>query len=375
LGAERPGAEHSRIPLVDLVTQTRTLRAELDEAVRRVLDSGRFVLGAELQSFETEFAAEMGAAQAVGVNSGTDALVLALKAAGVGPGDEVVTVANTFTATAMAIRLLGARCVLVDCDETALIDIAALAKAVSQRTRAIIPVHLYGQPVDIDSVLEIANGCGAAVIQDACQAHGATYAGRPLGGLGTAACYSFYPSKNLGAAGDGGAVVTNDGSIADRLRLLRDFGGRENSAHELVGTNSRLDELQAAILRVKLAHLGQWNDARRRIAARYITLLDGSAAEPVVHGPGADHVWHLFVVRVPDRSRVRSTLARAGIETGIHYPVPVHLQSAHADLGYRHGAFPVTERLAGQILSLPMYAELPEVAVERVCEALLSAIN
>jgi dTDP-4-amino-4,6-dideoxygalactose transaminase len=361
--------------LVDLVTQTRTLRAELDEAVRRVLDSGRFVLGAELQSFETEFAAEMGAAQAVGVNSGTDALVLALKAAGVGPGDEVVTVANTFTATAMAIRLLGARCVLVDCDETALIDVAALAKAVSRRTRAIIPVHLYGQPVDIDSVLEIANGCGAAVIQDACQAHGATYAGRPLGGLGTAACYSFYPSKNLGAAGDGGAVVTNDGSIADRLRLLRDFGGRENSAHELVGTNSRLDELQAAILRVKLAHLGQWNDARRRIAARYITLLDGSAAEPVVHGPGADHVWHLFVVRVPDRSRVRSTLARAGIETGIHYPVPVHLQSAHADLGYRHGAFPVTERLAGQILSLPMYAELPEVAVERVCEALLSAIN
>lgn len=364
-----------RIPFVDVSAQTRALRADLDDAIKRVLDSGRYILGPELHAFETEFASEMGGAHGVGVNSGTDALVLALKAAGVGPGDEVVTVANTFTATAMAIRLIGARCVLVDCDDTALMDVAALNKAVSSRTRAIVPVHLYGQPCDMDAVLEIADRFGAVVVQDACQAHGATHTERPLGAFGAAACYSFYPSKNLGAMGDGGVVVTNDEAIANRLRSIRDFGGRQNASHELLGTNSRLDELQAAVLRVKLAHLTRWNDARRRIAARYLSLLDDSGAEPIVRRSDADHVWHLFVVCVPNRPHVRSALAREGIDTGIHYPVPVHLQPAHADLGYGPGTFPVAEGLAERILSLPMYPELPDPAVDRVCDALRSALE
>lgn len=361
-----------RVPFVDLVAQQRALAPELEPVLGALLDQADWIGGRELGAFERELAELCEADHAVGTDSGLAALELILRAAGVGPGDEVVTTANTFIATVLAISHAGAVPVLVDVDpETATIDPDAFEAAVGPRTRAVIAVHLYGHPADMDAVRRIADRHGLLVVEDACQAHGARYRGRRVGSLGDAAAFSFYPSKNLGAFGDGGAVVTSDGRLADAIRTLRDYGQRRKHEHVVKGFNHRLDTLHAAVLRVKLRHLDRWNAARREHAATYTALLgDGGVTTP---RPAADvePVWHLYVIESADRDRLREALGARGIQTGIHYPVPVHLQGAYADLGLGPGAFPVTERLAGRILSLPMYPELERAAIERVAGAVL----
>jgi dTDP-4-amino-4,6-dideoxygalactose transaminase len=310
------------------------------------------------------------------VDSGTSALELAVRACGIGPGDEVITVANTFIATAFAISHAGATPVLVDAEpETCNIDPSAIESAITPRTKAIMPVHLYGQPAEMESIIAIAQAHGLAVIEDACQAHGARIGERRAGSFGDLAAFSFYPGKNLGAQGDGGMVVTNDDHLSQRLRSLRNYGApTDKYRSEEIGYNRRLDTIQAAMLRVKLPHLDSWNEARRWHAARYHEALSGLDVVRPVARPGVEHVWHLYVVRVEERDEVRSRLAAAGIETGIHYPVPVHLQPAFAHLGYAPGSFPVTEHYADRILSLPMYPELPGEAITRVAQALGEAI-
>jgi dTDP-4-amino-4,6-dideoxygalactose transaminase len=313
---------------------------------------------------------------AVGVHSGTSALELLLRAYGIGAGDEVITAANTFIATAFAISHCGATPVLVDADpDTHTVDPSQMAAAVTARTRALIPVHLYGQPADMRAIAAIADEHGLLVIEDACQAHGARYDGARAGSLGDAAVFSFYPSKNLGAHGDGGIAVTDDAAVAERVRLLRNYGCVTKYRSEVVGYNRRLDTLQAAMLRVKLPLLDAWNDARRTHAARYDEVLEGLPVTLPVTREDVEHVWHLYVVRVSDRDRVRERLDASGIDTQIHYPVPIHLQPAYRALGYRPGDFPVAERNAGEMISLPMYPELPAEAPERVAEALLDALQ
>jgi len=353
----------------DLRPQYAALRAELDEAVGRVLQRGWFILGPELEAFEAEFAAYCGARHAVGVGSGTDALHLALRACGVGPGDEVVTVAFTAVPTVNAISLAGARPVFVDVDPTTrTMDPARVEAALTPRTRALLPVHLYGHAADMAPLRELAERRGLWLIEDAAQAHGTRYRGQRTGTLGHLAAFSFYPTKNLGAYGDAGAVVTDDEVLARRLRLLRNYGQTDRYHHQLEGVNSRLDELQAAILRVKLRHLDAWNTARRERAARYTAALAGLATPR--EAPWTYHTYHLYVVEVPARARVQQALAAAGIGTLVHYPVPVHLQPAYAHLGVPRGALPVSERLADTVLSLPLYPELPLAEVDRVAAAL-----
>ena len=358
------------VPLVDLRAQYGSLREEVLAAVSGVLESGRFVLGPEVEAFEREFAAHCGAAEAVGTSSGTSALHVALLAAGVGPGDEVITVPFTFVATAAAIGYTGAKPVFVDIDPEAFtMDPALIEAAITPRTRAIVPVHLYGQPADLGPILQVARARGLRVIEDACQAHGAEYGCRRVGALGDAGCFSFYPGKNLGACGEGGAVVTNDPELARTMRSLRSWGEERRYHHQVKGFNYRLEELQAAILRVKLRHLEDWTEARRGHARRYDELLAEVVATPR-EMPYARHVYHVYAIRTPERERVREALAAGGIQTGIHYPVPVHLQPAWAELGHRRGDFPVSERAADEVLSLPMYAELPEAVPARVAEML-----
>jgi len=366
----------SRIPFVDLAAQRRALAPALSEACLDSLDRGDYILGRDVLEFEREWAEWTGVRHAIGVDSGTSALELALRAHGIGEGDEVITVANTFVATAFAIYHAGARVVLVDADPvTYLMDPALIEAAITPRTRAIMPVHLYGQPADMDAINAIARGHGLKVIEDACQAHGARAGSFRTGALGDAAAFSFYPGKNLGAQGDGGMLVTDDDEVAERARLLRNYGQRVKYTSEIVGYNRRLDTLQAAMLRVKLPHLDGWNAARREHAARYAeALADLPLVRPVTR-EGVEHVWHLYVVRVPDRDTVRERLAAEGIETGIHYPVPVHLQPACADLDYLPGSFPVTEAAAAQIVSLPIYPELPEDAPRRVADALAACLD
>ena len=361
-----------RVPFVDLRAQYATIRAEIDAAVRAVLEHGSFVLGEDVAEFERTFAAFCGVREAVGVGNGTDALVLALTALGVRTGDEVITAANTFVATAEAIVHAGALPVLVDAvPGTYTIDPARVEQAITPRTRAIIPVHLYGQAAEMDPLLAIARRHGLVVVEDASQAHGATYRGRVVGGLGDAACFSFYPSKNLGAYGDAGAVVTSDADIALRVRTLRDHGGMAHYQHEVVGYNSRMDALQAAVLTVKLRHLEEWNHRRREHARLYSRLLaEVPAVEtPVIRGDGA-HVFHLYVVALTagNRDALRIHLSNRGVQTGIHYPAPVHLTGAFRSLGHASGAFPVAEQASRQILSLPMYPELQPDAVAHVVE-------
>lgn len=366
----------TQVPFVDLSAQYRSLEDELHEAMTRVLRRTDFILGADVARFEEDFAAFCGVEHAVGVDSGTSALELALRAYDVGPGDEVITAANTFIATALAISYTGATPVLVDADpRTYTVDVAALEAAVTPRTKAIIPVHLYGHPADMDPILDLARRRGLVVIEDACQAHGARYKGRPVGSLGDAAAFSFYPAKNLGAFGDAGIVVTNDAKTADALRSLRNYGSTEKYHHERRGYNRRLDTLQAAVLRVKLPHLTAWSAARREHARLYGELLRNS---PVVLPEESDEVlpvYHLYVVRVEDRERVRAHLNALGVATGVHYPVPIHLQPAYRDLGYAKGDFPVTERYAEEILSLPMYPELTPALVARVAGVLEEALG
>lgn len=355
------------IPLVDLRSPYRRLQAEIDAAMARVLSSGWYILGPEVRSFEAEFAAYLGVGEVVGVASGTDAVLLALRALGLGPGDEVITVAHTAVATVAAIELSGATPRLVDIDpNTCTLDPAQLAPAITPRTRAVIPVHLYGAPADMAAILSVARAHDLLVIEDCAQAHGARYRGHMVGTLGDVATFSFYPTKNLGALGDGGAVATSRPEIGERLRLLRQYGWRERYISDLPGYNSRLDELQAAILRVRLRHLDADNEARRRLAARYdAALADLPIGLPVV-GPDDWAVYHLYVIRDAGRDTLATQLSASGIGTGIHYPVPIHLQPAYAHLGYGSGSLPVTEAVARQVLSLPIYPDLPATAVDTV---------
>lgn len=364
-----------KVPFVDLGAQYRTLATEVQKAIAGVLERGDFILGSEVGQFEAAFAAFCDTRFAVGVDSGTSALELALRAYSIGEGDEVITAANTFIATAFAISYTGARPVLVDIDSrTYNIDVAQIEAAITDRTRAIIPVHLYGQPADMDPILEIARRHRLIVIEDACQAHGARYRGQRAGSLGHAAAFSFYPTKNLGAYGDGGMVVTNDEDIARTLRMLRDYGQEQKYHHLLRGHNRRLDTLQAAVLRAKLSYIESWQAGRRQHAQRYTALLASGHNNELIKVPteieGAESVYHLYVVRVPQRDRVRRALQERDIGTGIHYPIPIHLQPTYKQLGYRLGSFPVTEACAEQILSLPMYAELTADAIDYVAVTL-----
>ena len=359
------------IPLIDLSAQHRALERPIREAVGRILENANFILGEEVEAFEREFATFIGVKHAAGVGSGMDSLVLSLRALGIGKGDEVILPANTFIATAMAVAAAGARPVLADVDpERYTIDSARAAAAVTKKTRAIIPVHLYGQAADMAPIRDLAAAKGLAVLEDACQAHGALIDGGRCGSFSDAGCFSFYPTKNLGALGDGGMVVTDRDDLAEEIRRLRSFGERRRNEYTVKGINSRLDAIQAAVLRVKLRHLQKWNEARRRHAAHYAQALGGLPVTPPREAPGSTHVYHLYVIRAPRRDELMRHLEGVGVSSGVHYPIPVHLQEAFADLGYAAGAFPVAERLAGEILSLPLYPEMADSDVDRVCEAI-----
>jgi dTDP-4-amino-4,6-dideoxygalactose transaminase len=362
------------IPFLDLQAQSRALAPELEAAASRVLRSGQFILGPEVEAFEAAFADRCGTRFCVAVSSGTSALHLALLAAEIDPGDEVIAPAMTFVATVAAILYAGARPVLVDIDPHArTIDPEAVARVVGPRTKAILPVHLHGQMADMEPLVAVARAHGLTVIEDAAQAHGAAYRGRRAGSVGQLGCFSFYPGKNLGACGEGGAVVTDDAGLAATLRCLRDWGQTERYVHTLQGFNYRMDALQAALLNVKLPHLDAWTEARRAHAARYDRLLAGSGLGLPSPLPDRRHVHHVYAVQALDRDRVRERLARAGIATGVHYPRPVHLQPAYADLGYGRGDFPHAERFAAETLSLPMYPELSDAQIARVVDELRAA--
>jgi dTDP-4-amino-4,6-dideoxygalactose transaminase len=359
------------IPFLDLRAQHHTIGAELPNAVLRVLESGQFVLGENLGAFEKEFADYCGARQAVSVNSGTSALQLALLATGIEPGDEVVTVAMTFVATVAAILYIGAIPKLVDIDPvTWTMDPAEFEAAITPRTKAVIPVHLHGRVADMGPILRIASSRGIRVIEDAAQAHGAEYKGRRTGVLGDIGCFSFYPGKNLGACGEGGAVVTDRADLAERVRMLRDWGQSEKYLHVARGFNYRMDEIQAAILIVKLRHLETWTEARRQVALAYDAQLAWAGIQRPVRPEGREHVYHVYAIRVRHRDALRKKLAAKGIQTGIHYPTPVHLQPAYSDLGYGPGSFPVAESFSAETLSLPIYPEITREQVDRICRTL-----
>jgi dTDP-4-amino-4,6-dideoxygalactose transaminase len=363
------GSSPARVLFNDLRPQYAAIQAEVDAAIRGVLERGWFVLGPEVEAFEAEFAAYCGARHAVGVGSGTEALHLALWACELGPGDEVITVAHTAVPTINAISLTGARPIFVDVDSaTRTMDPAAAAAAITPRTRALLPVHLYGHTADMEPLRALARTHGLRLIEDAAQAHGAEYRGTRAGRLGDLAAFSFYPTKNLGAYGDGGMVVTDDPALAERLRLLRNYGQTDRYHHQIEGMNSRLDELQAAVLRVKLRHLDDWTAARRERAARYAERL--RAVAPPAEATWARHVYHLYVVCVPRRESVQAALAAAGIGTLVHYPIAAHLQPAYAHLAVARGSLRITERLADEVLSLPLYPELPLEQVDLVADTL-----
>lgn len=357
-----------KVRFLDVGAAYDELREDTDAAIARVLRGGQFILGPEVDALEREFAAYVGSAHCVTVGNGLDALRLALVGLGVGPGDEVLVPSNTYIATWLAVSQCGATPVPVEPDPlTHNITAAGVEAALTPRSRAIIPVHLYGQPCDMDSVLAVARARGLRVVEDAAQAHGASFRGRRIGSHGDAVCWSFYPGKNLGALGDGGAVTTNDAALAERLRLLRNYGSREKYVNEVQGFNSRLDPLQAAVLRARLPHLDEWNARRRAFAERYrASLADSDVGLPVA-SPDTVPSWHLFVIRCADRDGLRARLAAAGVETLIHYPIPPHMQRAYAALGYGAGDFPVAERLACEVLSLPMGPHMSESQVDFVC--------
>ena len=368
------------VPLLDLRLQYAPIRDDILAALARVCDGQRFIMGPEVEGLERELAAMLEVKHAIGVSSGTDALLVAMMALGVGEGDEVVTSTYSFFATAGCVWRLGARPVLVDIDPvTYNVDPALVASAITPRTRAIIPVHLYGLSADMDPVLDVARRAGVAVIEDAAQAIGARYKGRPVGGIGTFGCFSFFPSKNLGAFGDGGLVTTNDDDLAHRIRLLRNHGAEPKYYHKVVGGNFRLDALQAAVLRVKAPHLAAWTEARRRNAGRYRVLLAGAAASGAIglplEPPDRYHSYNQYVIRVNERDALRSHLESAGVGTEIYYPVPFHLQPCFSDLGYRRGDFPTAEEAAGTSVALPVYGELTAVQQEAVVAAVAEFVN
>jgi dTDP-4-amino-4,6-dideoxygalactose transaminase len=356
-----------KVKFVDLHAMHAPLMDEFRQVLERVLENSSFVLGAEVSRFEEAFAKYLGAGHCIAVTNGTVALELALLGMGVGPGDEVITVPNTFIATAEAVSAVGARPVFVDVDPVSYnMDPALVERAITPRTCVLLPVHLYGQPADMDPLLEIAARRGLKVLEDACQAHGAEYKGRRAGTMGIAGCFSFYPGKNLGALGEGGAVVTSDPELAARMRMLRDHGSLRKYEHGIPGYNFRLEGLQGGFLAVKLPRLDNWNDRRRLAAEYYDQLLAGNGVITPVEMPYANHVYHLYVIQADDRERLRRDLNAAGVETGLHYPGPLHLQEAYKSLGYRQGDFPVCERLADRILSLPMFPDISRQQVEYV---------
>lgn len=359
------------IPFVDLKAQYRSIAPAVNAAIADVLENSDFILGHAVDEFEAEFAAYCESAYAVGVDSGFSALELLLRAYGIGEGDEVITAANTFVATTFAISTCGATPVLVDAHPTTYnLDPTKLEAAITPRTKAIMPVHLYGQPADMDPIMAIAQTFGLKVIEDAAQGHGGRYKGRIVGSLGDAAAFSFYPGKNLGAYGDGGACVTNDAAVADRLRLLRNLGQRTKYNHEIKGFNRRLDTMQAAILRVKLSHLEEWNQERRRAAAEFTRLLNNLPVVTPACPADVEAVYHLYVIQTDHREALQAHLTAAGIATGMHYPKPIHLQQAYGELGYQLGDFPVAEALAEKILSLPIFPELTNDAVAYITETI-----
>ena len=356
------------VNFVDLKKQYHSIKEEIDSAVLNVLESTQFVLGKEVAAFEEEFAAYSQVENGVAVNSGTSALHLAFLALGIGEGDEVITVPNTFIATVAAIRYAGAKPIFVEMDPVSYtMDPTKIEAAITHRTKAICPVHLFGQMADMDPIMEIARKHNLYVVEDAAQAHGAEYKGRRAGSIGDIGCFSFYPGKNLGAYGEGGLVAMNDAAIAKTIRMLRDWGAEKKYYHDLKGFNYRMAGMQGAILRVKLRHLEAWTKARRDHAAYYNQLLAGGEVQTPVEMDYARHVYHLYVIRSAYRDQLQQALQEKGIYTGIHYPIPVHVQKAHADLGLKHGDFPLTEQAAAEILSLPMFAELTDQEVELVC--------
>ena len=364
-----------KVPYLDLKAQYQSIKPEIDAAIARVLESCQFVLGPEVAAFEQDFAAYCGTTECIALNSGTSALHLALLAAGVGPGDEVVTVPFTFVASVAAVTYTGARPVLMDIDPRSFtMDPAAVQAAITPRTKAILPVHLYGQSADMDPIMEVARRHRLVVIEDAAQAHGAKYKGRPVGSIGDMGCSSFYPGKNLGAYGEGGAVTTSNAEYARTIRMLRDWGQDRKYHHQLRGFNYRMEGFQGAILRVKLRHLERWTEARRKVVNLYNELLADSGVETPAEMPWGRHVYHVYTLRADDRDGLQASLLAEGIQTGIHYPVPVHLQPAYADLGYGRGAFPHAEAAAEQVLSLPLYPELSAQSVAEVAGAVKKAI-
>jgi len=355
------------IPFADLKAQYHSIKEEVDTAIAKVLESSQFILGDEVSAFEEEFAAYCQARYAIGVNSGTSALHLALLAAGIGPGDEVVTVPFTFVATVAAICYTGARPVFVDIEPCSFnMNVDQIESAITPKTKAILPVHLFGQPADMDPIMEIARRYKLKVIEDAAQAHGAEYKGKRVGGIADLGCFSFYPGKNLGAYGEGGMVVTNDPEYCRTIRLLRDWGSENRYQHILRGFNYRLEGMQGAILRVKLRHLEAWNEARRAHAAQYKALLAGGSVRSPMEMPYARHVYHVYAVRSSKRDHLQKSLQIKGIQSGIHYPIPVHLQKAYQDLGYQKGDFPQAEEISKEVLSLPIFAELTEAQISAI---------
>jgi dTDP-4-amino-4,6-dideoxygalactose transaminase len=357
------------IPFVDLKAQYQSIKEEVDAAIKRVLDNTSFILGREVEAFEAAFAEYVGARFCVGVSNGTAAIQLAVTACGIGAGDEVIVPANTFFASAEAVSTAGATPVFVDAAPVSYtIDTGRIEAAITSRTRAIMPVHLYGQAADLDPIFEIAARHNLVVIEDAAQAHGSEYKGKRVGALGKAGCFSFYPGKNLGAYGEGGAVVTNDEAVARQLRLLRDHGSERKYHHEIIGYNFRLEGIQGAVLGVKLKHLDKWNGLRREHAARYDELLKESGLILPREMEYARHVYHLYVVQTDERDALQTSLNEAGVQTGIHYPIPIHLQPAYAFLGHKTGDFPEAERQANCVLSLPMFPELTDEQIKRVVD-------
>ncbi len=363
------------VPFIDLTRQYKRIEEEILSVTKKVYEKGRFILGEEVSAFEEEFSRYCGVRFGVGVDSGTNALHLALKAANIGEGDEVITVAHSFIATALAIFLTGARPLFVDIDpKTYAMDPNALEhflryrekKSERRKIKAILPVHLYGHPAEMDAVMDIADRYHLAVIEDACQAHGAEYQGRKVGSFGLLSCFSFYPTKNLGGYGDGGMVVTNDKKLFEKLKLLRCYGEKRKYEHAVKGGNHRLDEIQAAILRVKLKYLDQWNEERRKKVLTYKRMLEPSGVICPVEKDQARHVYHLFVIRTKKRSALQICLKEKGIATLIHYPIPIHLQKALRELGYRRGSLPLTEQYAREVLSLPFFPEMTESEIESV---------
>ena len=364
------------IPFVDLPAQFKALKPEIDVAVARVFENAQFILGPAVTAFERDFAAFCQTSEAIGVNSGTSALHLSLLAAGIGPGDEVITVPFTFVATVAAIEYAGAKPVLVDVEPDFLtMDPAKIEAAITPRTKAIVPVHLFGQPADMDPIMDIARKHNLVVIEDACQAHGSEYKGARCGSIGQIGCFSFYPGKNLGAYGEGGAVVTSNPDVATKIRLLRAWGEETRYEHKYRGFNYRMDGVQGAILGVKLRHLDAWTEARRRNAAEYGRQLAETSVALPRERRDARHVYHLYVVRLQQRDSWRDRLNGAGVQTGVHYPIPVHLQPAYRDLGYSAGDFPVCEQASREVLSLPMFPELTAAQISEVASALRTSVG